>query len=129
MANPPGFWSFVITNIGFVIVSCLLTGLSFLAYRMSDGQQSYAIATIGFGCILLGGATELVVIYLFVPDFILTGTEFLYLQASENVLTASGLGFLFYAITRHNTDSSNRPNYASSTDEEDIWMAEDPYDD
>ncbi|MFC6964165.1 hypothetical protein [Halocatena marina] len=95
---------------------------------MSNGQQSYAIATVGFGCILLGGATELVVIYLFVPDFVLTGTEFLYLQASENVLTASGLGFLFYAITRHTTDSSKRP-YASSTDEEDVWMAEDLYDD
>lgn len=129
MNSPLGSVIFVTTNLVFITVSSLLVGLSFLAYRRNGGQRSYAIATLGFGCIVLGGVTELAFTYWFEPDFVLTSTEFLYLQAGEDILIALGFGLLFYAITKHNAGSSDRTDCASSITEEDLWIAGESSDD
>lgn len=102
----PELWSFVIANIGLFIVSSVLTGLSYLAYRRSNGQASYKLASIGFGLVVLGGLVEPLYQLVVRGDYNITGSELLLLQTGEGLLIASGLAILFYAITRHTTPLS-----------------------
>lgn len=108
MASLPELWAFVLSNVGLFIVSSLLTSLSYLAYRQSDGHRSYAIAATGFGFVVLGGLVEPVYQLGVGVDYTLTGAQLMRLQTVETVLIAAGLGLLFYAIVRH------RPATASS---------------
>lgn len=102
----PELWAFVLANIGLFIVSSVLTALSYLAYRRSNKQASYKFASIGFGLVVLGGLVEPLYQLVVRGDYNITGGELLLLQAGEGLLIASGLGILFYAITRHTTTSS-----------------------
>lgn len=106
MANPPELWAFVLANTGLFVISSVLTGLSYLAYRQSNGQASYLRATVGFGFIVLGGLIEPAYQLGVRGDYNLDGTELLVLQTGEGVLIAFGLGLLFYAITAANSGSS-----------------------
>lgn len=102
----PELWTFVLANIGLFIVSSVLTALSYLAYRRNNGQSSYKLASIGFGLVVLGGLVEPLYQLVVRGDYNITGSELLLLQTGEGVLIASGLGVLFYAITRHTTAPS-----------------------
>lgn len=102
----PELWAFVLANTGLFIVSSVLTGLSYLAYRRNDRQSSYKLASIGFGLVVLGGLVEPLYQLIVRGDYSLSGSELLLLQSGEGFLIASGLGILFYAITRHTTASS-----------------------
>lgn len=106
MVSSLGFGIYSLVNVGFVVVTGVLTLLSFHAYRHSARQQSYLIATIGFTCILLGGLSEAMFSLVIEPDFVLSSTEYLYVQVAEDSLSTIGLGLLFYAITQHNPDTS-----------------------
>ena len=99
----PELWAFVLANIGLFIVSSVLTALSYLAYRWNNGQSSYKLASIGFGLVVLGGLIEPLYQLIVRGDYNITGSELLLLQTTEGLLIASGLGILFYAITRHTT--------------------------
>lgn len=107
MANPPELWAFVLANTGLFVISSVLTGLSYLAYRQSNGQASYLRATVGFGFIVLGGLIEPAYQLGVRGDYNLDGTELLVLQTGEGVLIAFGLGLLFYAITAASSGSSS----------------------
>lgn len=96
----PELWAFVLANAGLFIVSSVLTGLSYLAYRR-DGRSTYKFATIGFGFVVLGGLVEPLYQLGVRGDYNITGNELLFLQTAEALLIASGLGILFYAITRY----------------------------
>lgn len=102
----PELWAFVLANIGLFVVSSVLTTLSYLAYRRSNKQASYKFASIGFGLVVLGGLVEPLYQLVVRGDYNLTGGELLLLQTGEGLLIASGLGILFYAITRHTTTPS-----------------------
>lgn len=99
----PELWTFVLANVGLLIVSRVLTGLSYLAYRRNDRQSSYKFASIGFGLVVLGGLIEPLYQLVVRGDYNITGGELLLLQTGEGLLIASGLALLFYAITRHTT--------------------------
>ena len=128
MVNAPSYWAYLVANVGFVAVGCLLAGLSMLAYRVQRGQKSYAIAGVGFGCIVLGGVTESAYAFLSQPDFLLSGREFLLLQAGEDIFVAVGLGLVFYAISKHDPDSSEVADGAAPGDGNDLWTNEKPND-
>lgn len=126
MVNSSALWAFIFANVGLVVIGCLLAVLSLLAHRRSNGQRSYAIATLGFGCVVVAGFAEPVYMLQFEPDFLLTSAEFLSLQIVEDVLIGLGLGLLFYAITQHDSGSARD---APSTDAEDGWIVDHPSDD
>ena len=114
MDKSPELWACILANTVLFLIASVLTALSYLAYRRSDGQSSYRFATIGFGFVVLGGLVEPVYLFGVRGDYNLQETELLALQAGEGVLIALGLGLLFYAITRHNPTLSPTNN---STDE------------
>lgn len=107
MTEYPELWAFIFANIGLFVISSVLIGVSYVAYRQSDGQTSYLIATLGFGAVSLGGIVEPVYQLIVRGDPNITGTELLWLQTGEGILIAGGLGLLFYAITHHDPASSS----------------------
>lgn len=122
MVEPPELWAFVLANTGVFIFSSMLAALSYLAYRQSSGQLSYRFATLGFGLVVLGGLVEPAYLFGVSADYRLNATELLVLQAGEAILLASGLGILFYAITRHGAGSSSTvDDHPAETDEEISW--------
>lgn len=108
MDNQPEFWVYVLANTGLFVVGSVLAGLSFLAYRRSDGERSYRLATVGFGFVVLGGLVEPFYLFIIQKNETITETEMLLLQAGEGTLLTFGLGALFYGITQH--DTSVPPN-------------------
>lgn len=107
MDSSPELWAFILANTGLFLVSSVLTILSYVAYRQSNGRSSYLITTVGFGIIGLGGLVEPVYQLLVRGDSHVNGTELMWLQAGEGILIAGGLGLLFYAITRYDSRSSS----------------------
>lgn len=106
----PELWAFVLANVGLFLVSSVLTGLSYLAYRRNDGGPAFKFASIGFGLVVLGGLVEPLYQLVVRGDYNVTGSELLLLQTGEGVLIAGGLGVLFYAITRHTTGAGRTTN-------------------
>lgn len=123
MVSTPELLVYVLVNAGFVAISGLLASLSFYAYRREPDQRSYAIATVGFGCIILAGLFESIYALVIEPDLVLTGSEFLYLQAAEDLVIALGLGLLFVAIINHDTDASRVEDDASLLAEDGAWIS------
>lgn len=105
MAKQPELWAFVLANMLLFVVSSLLTVLSYFAYRRSDGESSFLTAAVGFGFVVLGGLVEPMYQLVIRGEPALNGAELMWLQAGEGVLIASGLGLLFFAITRHDSGS------------------------
>ena len=103
--DEPELWTFVLANVSLFVVSSVLTGLSYLAYRRSDDRSSFRFASVGFGLVVLGGLVEPLYQLVVRGDYNITGSELLLLQTGEGFLIAGGLGILFYAITHHRTNS------------------------
>lgn len=103
----PELWAFVLANVGLFVVSSVLTGLSYLAYRR-DERPAFKFASIGFGLVVLGGLVEPLYQLVVRGDYNITGSELLFLQTAEGILITAGLGILFYAITRHTTDAERK---------------------
>ena len=123
MVKPPELWAFILANTLLFLISSVLAGLSYLAYRHSGGRQSYRNAAVGFGFVVFGGLVE-PAYQLGVEDvkngYALSGNELLLLQAGEGILIATGLGLLFYAITRHDDRSPEKdddPFWTEADDE------------
>lgn len=130
MAKPPELWAFILANTGLFIISSVLTGLSYLAYRHSRGKHSYRVATLGFGFVVLGGLVEPVYQLGVRGDYNVDGTELLVLQAGESTLISMGLGLLFYAITHHDAGSSSTADdHRVSADERIYEISYPDYDD
>ena len=121
--------SYLLANIVFVALSGLLAGLSFYAYYRRPEQLSYSLAGLAFSCIGLAGLLESSFAYVVEPDFTLTSSEFLVLQAVEDIIIALGLGLLFLAITKHQPKSSDSETHATLPKEENYWKSEKPFDD
>lgn len=107
MDSPPELVAFVLANTGIFIVSSLLAGLSFLAYRQSDGTATFRMAGIGFAFVCLGGLVEPTYQLVVRGDTLLNGAELLWLQSGEGLLITLGLCLLFFAITRHGSNPSS----------------------
>lgn len=107
MAKPPELVAFLLANTGLFLISSVLTGLAYLAYRRNDGSTSFRWATLGFGCVVLGGLVEPVYLFVTPGDTYLHSSELLALQAGEGILIAIGLGLLFYAILNHDGESAS----------------------
>lgn len=110
MDSPPELVAFILANTGIFLVSALLAGLSFHAYRQSDGKRTFRLAGIGFGFVCLGGLVEPMYQLVVRGDSNINGTELLWLQSGEGLLITIGLGLLFYAITRHSSEHSSTTN-------------------
>lgn len=117
MANPPELWAFILANTGVFLISGVLLGLSFVAYRQSHGQLSYRLAALGFGAVMLGGLVEPLYQLVVRGDTFVTQTELLWLQSSEGLLIAAGLGLLYVAIVRHTPASRGSAEGFEAVDE------------
>ncbi|RBI58753.1 hypothetical protein DMJ13_25795 [halophilic archaeon] len=106
MARSPELWAFIIANALLFISGSVLVILSFLAYYQNPGVRSYWYSTLGFGFIVLGGSISPVYRLIIRTDYHLNAAQRLLLQAGESILLAVGLGLVFYAITRHDSDST-----------------------
>lgn len=129
MPRPPELVAFLLANAGLFIVSSLLTVLTYFAYRRSERRTSYRLATVGFGCVVLGGLVDPVYLLLTPGDTYLHSSELLVMQAGESILIAMGLGLLFYAILRHDSGSrlesvGGRLRTGGFTETE-VWESED----
>lgn len=122
--DKPELWAFVLANASLFVAASVLAGLSYLAYRRSDGGSSYKFASIGFGSIVLGGLVEPLYQLVVLGDYNITGTELLLLQTGEGLLIASGLGILFYAITSHGRGSPADDVTKTATTEEFSYSVE-----
>ena len=101
MAEPPELWTFTAANLVMFGFGATLTTLSYYAYRSTGRQPSYFLSTLGFGLITVGGLAEPVYQLGLKGDYHLSGREMLAVQTAEAMLTALGLGLLFYAIYAH----------------------------
>lgn len=121
--------AYILANIVFVAMSGLLAGLSFYAYYRKPGQKSYSLAGLGFSCIGIAGLIESTYTFVVESDYLFTGSEFLVLQAGEDIIIALGLCLLFLAITKHQPKSSNSEAHTALPDEKNYWKSEKPFDD
>lgn len=106
MARSPELWAFIVSNALLFISGSVLVTLSFLTYYQNPWVTSYRYSTIGFGFIVLGGVINPVYRLIIRTDYHLNAAQRLLLQAGESVLLAVGLGLVFFAITRHDSDSA-----------------------
>lgn len=106
MSESLELWAFVLTNAGLFVVASLLTGLSYLAFRQSGGQRSYAVAAAGFALVVFGGLVEPVFHLGSWVDYVVSREQILLIEAVETIALSTGLGCLFYAIARHGAPSS-----------------------
>lgn len=122
-------WAFILANMSSFMGGGLLTVLSYLAYRQSSGQPSYRFASIGFGLVALSCLFDPAYLSGVAVDLRPSGTEFLILTASEDLVLAIGLGVVFYAITQHDSGASSMADdHPASIDEGMAWK-HDPWDD
>lgn len=128
MVDSAALYAYILANVGFVVIGGLLATLSYRSYCHHPGQRSYAIAALGFVCVLLGGLFETTYVFYSGSDFLFSNAEYLSLQIVEDVLLATGLGLLFYGITQHDADAST-DEYVSMADEEDFGLSRHPDDD
>lgn len=101
MAEPPELWTFTAANLLVFGFGATLTTLSYYAYRSTGRKPSYFRSTVGFALVTVGGLAEPVYQLGLKGDYHLAGRELLALQTAEALLTALGLGLLFYAIYAH----------------------------
>lgn len=101
MAEPPELWIFIASNVGVLLLGGVLTALSFLAYRRSEGERSFGMATAGFGLVTGGSMVEAVYELGIRGSYELGGRELLALHTVESVLIAVGLGALFLSLRRY----------------------------
>lgn len=101
MAEPPEFWTFVLSNAIVGVLGVVLTGLSLLAYRRDPTKRTFVLAATGFGAITLGSLVEAIYQLGIRGSYWLGGRELLALQTVEGVLIGVGLAVLFYAIRRY----------------------------
>lgn len=87
------------------LFGCLITGLSYLAYRDAASPSAFRWSTLGFGMITLGCVVEPVYQFGFRRDFDIGTTELLRLQALEGVFIALGLILLFASVYGYGTRS------------------------
>lgn len=101
MAEPPEFWTFVLSNAVVGVLGVVLSGLSLLAYRRDPTNRSFVLAAAGFGAITLGSLVEAIYQLGIRGSYWLGGRELLALQTVEGLLIGTGLAVLFYAIRRY----------------------------
>ena len=101
MAEPPEFWTFVLSNAIVGVLGVVLTGLSLLAYRRDPTKRTFVLAAAGFGAITLGSLAEAIYQLGIRRSYWLGGRELLALQTVEGLLIGTGLAVLFYAIRRY----------------------------
>ena len=117
MARPPELWAYVFAYTVLFVFSSLLAVLSYVAYRQSDGQQSYLTAALGFTSVVLGGLVGPTYQLGLKSGYGLTGVELLLIQTSESALIAAGLALLFFAITRHSSEPSPDGDVGPASDD------------
>lgn len=106
MDNQMRMCAFLLASTGMFLISSLLTGLSYIAYRQSEKRSTFLVATAGFGFVVLGGLVDPVYLSVVKASYHLAREELLWLQTGEGVLITVGLGLLFYAITNHASAST-----------------------
>lgn len=105
MAEPPEFWSFVLTNFLMFGFGLFLTALSYYAYRADRSRQALRISTLGFGSLTIGGLVAPAYQIGVKNSYELAGRELLAVQSIEGFFLASGLGLLFFSIHRYSNGS------------------------
>lgn len=105
MAEPPEFWTYVLTNFMMFGFGITLTGLSFFAYLADRSRVSLRQATIGFGLLTIGGLVAPAYQLGLKGEYTLTGSELLVVQSVEGVFLAAGLGTLFFSVYRYSNGS------------------------
>jgi len=100
MAEPPEFWAFLVANSVLFVAGGVLTGLSYRAYYRV-GRSGLGLAAGGFALVTVGGLLELAYQLGLRQDYHLGGRESLALQTVESLVIATGLGVLFFALSRY----------------------------
>lgn len=108
MAEPPEFWTYVLTNFMMFGFGIVLTGLSLFAYRANRARSSLRTSTIGFGLLTIGGLVAPAYQLGLKDGYNLGGRELLAVQSIEGLFLAAGLGMLFYSVYRNRDGSGHR---------------------
>jgi hypothetical protein len=103
MAEPPEFWSFLVSNLIVFVIGLGLTGLSARAYWRLR-KPSLGSATVGFALITLGAVSD--ALYDLGTRGVGTrggiygigSRDLLLLHTTQSVLLALGLAALFYSL-------------------------------
>lgn len=129
MSNYFQIVAYILANCGLFMISSLLAGLSFFAYYRRPEQTSYFLTGLGLAVVGLPGLLELLYTFYIDPGFIFTSAEFLVLQATEDILIATGLGLLLFAITKHRPGLSEHGHNDTLVEEQEYWKLGKPFDD
>jgi hypothetical protein len=100
MAEPPEFWTFILSNLLVLLLGGVLAALSFRAYRR-NGRRSFQWAAVGFGLVTFGSLVEAIYELGIRGSYELSGRELLALHTVEGVVIAFGLAVLFYSVKQY----------------------------
>lgn len=105
MAEPPEFWTYVLTNFTVFGFGAVLTALSYFAYRANPGRRSLRNSAVGFGLLTIGGLVAPAYQLALTGRYELGGRELLAVQSVEGLFLAAGFGMLFYSVYRRTGSS------------------------
>lgn len=122
MSLPPDggleIWLLLVVNFFEAVLGLFLTVLSYHAYRSNDRKPSLRNATLGFGSITLGTATEPAFQLGIVGTHVLASDQNVPLQIAEAALISLGFTLLFLAIYRYGSRSRRQRITVSDIDDE-----------
>lgn len=100
MAQPPEFWTFVVTSLFVLLLGGTMTVLSYLAYRRED-KQSLWIAGFGFGLVTTAGLIAVIYQFGVRRTYFVSNRELLSLQTIQAAVLTLGLLALIYSLTKY----------------------------
>lgn len=108
----------IVINFFGVFLGMLITGISYYAYKSSERKTSLRNATIGFGLITLGIASEPAYQLGIKGTHVLASGQNIILQIIEGTLISMGFLVLFFSIYRYRSITERRRITVNNVDDE-----------
>lgn len=108
---------FAVNFLGFLL-GALITTLSYLAYRSSDGKTALRNATVGFALLTIGTAVEPIYQLGIERSHVLASDQNIMLQLTEGVVISLGFLVLFFSIYRYSRYSTRQTVTVSGIDDD-----------
>lgn len=118
VGNAPEIWLLVAVNFLGFILGTVITCLSYYAYRSVGRKTSLRNATIGFGLLTVGTATEPLYQLGIERTHILASEQNVTLQLIEGLVFSFGFMILFFSIYTYGSRSRRRTITVSGVDDD-----------